>query len=1117
MENYRSNVLILILVSVLFVAWSADALAEAGSLVGYWPLDEGMGNVAEDLSGQGNAGTVLGAGAWEQTQRGSGLLFNGKDTTVRIPDSPVWNIGKGELTICLWVKIDDPKPGAILEHAFGRSPGPWMLKVGPPPNFPPILVFYDNKKQAGEIRFTGFEPGKWQHLALAWKRAEDGWMKSYVNGRLAVSQPTPNVTRRQLGDMFVGSMRAGYEFFNGQIKEVAIFNRTLLDEQIQEVYEKGIQLPSPVVISSLRADRILYDPNQPGTASVRVRNTSDSMHTVELVTDLVFGLDDARTIQRVTLELPPRSSVVKQIDFAFEAEEYGCELRAAVVEDGRTLSIRSEFFAVSDNLWKVALGGADLVSQSARFSKAKVDAVMAKARQTYTNWFEKFFWAPDDWADMVPGPNETWLSSQGGRYENTAMLQYAIETAHRHGIKAITYGKAMSYGHRAWEIVRRHPDWFGLDPYGRPMAMPADQWVDLLDQWRHYDVLADLKSGKSHGEYWVPRGYPDHRLIEVIDHGIDQVIGSARLFSWDGVRFDSSGFRAYYIDGTKDGRDGVNIRSMKRLKKRLWDEVPGFLIGHNTRIPPYLSKDGRAYPLNPSDPTGHEFRETLAGGCLWMGEGFREKAPRNGTVRYTTWSQFARDEVRCIRTIKHYGGHFCYSYGLGQRGEVEDLYRFTIGTMIGAHQYGLDHLRAGGSEDWGRFLTRWSGFIWGHRLRALADAGKRVSVESPRPLWWEPFVNERIVSPVRRYVIVNLLNPPVIDQIEKTGDQLPPPVETATVALHIPPDETLKKVYFLSPGSPNRAEPLAARQNGNVALMKLEPFDIWAMVVCELEGRYQVPETPPRFTEPMSADEIAELKDWQRKRITINVADNMLNPTPQHDPSQVKLKQHPESTVELSEPLSVGGDPGLDVLIFKGLHHYAYRIPEALDRAAPASGLRITETTGREADRPNDHRGFFQYDLIILADYGDGLRADTHHLLADYVTAGGRLVVLGGIGCLGQGFYKGSALETVLPVEVRVARDIYRLPQPLPLGPRAKEVFPGLPLLYYYHAVRPHPDATPLLFAGSLPVAYGRQVGKGRSVVFAGTTLGEARNDTETPFWQSQRWPQVLGELLVNQ
>ena len=75
MENYRSDVLILILVSVLFVAWSADALAEAGSLVGYWPLDEGMGNVAEDLSGQGNAGTVLGAGAWEQTQRGSALLF----------------------------------------------------------------------------------------------------------------------------------------------------------------------------------------------------------------------------------------------------------------------------------------------------------------------------------------------------------------------------------------------------------------------------------------------------------------------------------------------------------------------------------------------------------------------------------------------------------------------------------------------------------------------------------------------------------------------------------------------------------------------------------------------------------------------------------------------------------------------------------------------------------------------------------------------------------------------------------------------------------------------------------------------------------------------------------
>jgi len=671
----------------------------------------------------------------------------------------------------------------------------------------------------------------------------------------------------------------------------------------------------------------------------------------------------------------------------------------------------------------------------------------------------------------------------------------------------------MSYGHVAWEIVRRHPDWFVLGPYGRPVSMPADPWVDLLDQWRTYDVLADIKSGKYHGSYWVPRGYPDHRRLDTIDYAIDEVVGSARIFGWDGVRFDSSGFRAHYIDGTKDGRDGVNIRSMKRLKKRVWEALPNFLIGHNTRIPPYLAKDGRAYPLDPGDSTGHEFREALAGGGLWMGEGFRDRQPRNGKVRYKTWSKLARDELRCIRTIKHYGGHFFYSYGTGRGGKAEDIYRFMIGTMIGAHQYGNEHVTVEGSEQWGQFLTRWSGFFWGERLRALKDVEDAVSVKSARPLWWKEFANERIVSPTRRYVIVNLLNPPVNDEIAKTKDELPKPVADATVRLAIGRGEKLAKVFFLSPGLPNRAERLTPRRVGKGVAVRVPTFDTWAMVVWELKGKFQVPKSPPRFTEPMSREEIAELANWEDKRVKINVADNLMAPTPQHDPAQVKAKDFAKATPAVPEGLRVGGQPGLDILVFKGLHHYAYRIADAVKTAAPKA--RITQITGRAKDMPKGHRGFFGYDIIILADYGDGLSAEAHRYIADFVRAGGKLLVLGGIGCLGQGFYKSSPIEAVLPVTVRAARDIYRAPKPLPLGKKRGAAYRGRPLLYYFHAVKPRADARALMWAGELPVLWRRSVGKGKSLVFVGTALGEAQKKGETPFWEWDRWPETLGEAIV--
>ena len=725
--------------------------------------------------------------------------------------------------------------------------------------------------------------------------------------------------------------------------EAAAKIRSYLEARTQPI------VPPPVTVASVKTGKVLYEPGETAIVRVEVVNAGEAAATVTLAAFETTELADQREISRLEVEVPAQESLSIDIPFTPLPLEYGHEVRVELVQGGETIHMMTEPFSVADNLWKVCLGGMDAVSHSALADVSHMAGDMQRLRDSYTNWFEKFFWAPDDWGDLTPGPDETWISSQGGRLENTKKLQFAIQEAHKHGIRAITYGKAMAYGHVAWEIVRRHPDWFVLDQTGRPIGMPADTWVDLLDHWRNFDAVAGAKTGKLDQEYWVPRCYPDHRRLDAVDYAIDEIIGSTKIFGWDGVRFDSSGFRSYYIDGTKDGRDGVNIRNMKRLKERLWKTDPNYLIGHNTRIPPYISKDGRAYPLSPDDMTGHEFRETLAGGCLWMGEGLRSNPMRNGRVTYDSWSEYARNEVRCIRTIKHFGGHFCYSYGVHSARKAEDLYRFIIGTMMGAHQYGNDHMRAGGSESWGRFLTRWSGLVWDHRLKPLPEADA-VSVRSDWPLWWEGFANQRVIGPTRRQVIVHLLNPPVNDKLEKTSDELPILVGDCDVTYQVPRGQTLVRAYFVSPGSPNRAEVLPVAQTGATAKVSLPVFDIWAMVVWELEGDFAVPKSPPRFTAPMSENAIAELEEWEGKRVKINVADDLLDPTPQHDSTQVKPRQWDAPTIEKPEGLVFGGDPGLDILVFKGLHNYAYRIPEAVQELVPAA--RLTQITGRPKEMP---------------------------------------------------------------------------------------------------------------------------------------------------------------------
>ena len=67
------------------------------------------------------------------------------------------------------------------------------------------------------------------------------------------------------------------------------------------------------------------------------------------------------------------------------------------------------------------------------------------------------------------------------------------------------------------------------------------------------------------------------------------------------------------------------------------------------------------------------------------------------------------------------------------------------------------------------------------------------------------------------------------------------------------------------------------------------------------------PESPPRFTEPMTGAEKAELKLWRDRTVAINVADDLLDPSPQHDASRVKAFDFGPLTVHMPDGLNVGG------------------------------------------------------------------------------------------------------------------------------------------------------------------------------------------------------------------
>ena len=79
----------------------------SADLAVHWPLEDGSGTIATDVSGNGNDGTFSGAPEWVDGYFGGGLHVRGDADT----DSVVYTIPGGATvwetgTIAVWVKID---------------------------------------------------------------------------------------------------------------------------------------------------------------------------------------------------------------------------------------------------------------------------------------------------------------------------------------------------------------------------------------------------------------------------------------------------------------------------------------------------------------------------------------------------------------------------------------------------------------------------------------------------------------------------------------------------------------------------------------------------------------------------------------------------------------------------------------------------------------------------------------------------------------------------------------------------------------------------------------------------------------------------------------------------
>jgi hypothetical protein len=1196
---------------VLCMVMSLPALSATG-LVGYWPMDEGAGTVIDECSGAGLASeaVVLGLSAWTDSARGSALAF-ANNGTVRIDNSPVLDVGDGPLTFSLWVKLEKGAGGAIFEHYFGGLPGRWGLIA----QGAPILAIYDDNRQHQRLEFPTFQHGVWQHLTVVWQRGKNGWVKGYVNGELRQEKTGITATVRHAEDLYVGSIQNNHQFLNGgSVRELAFFNRTLTDAEVATLYTDGPPLGAPVVVSSLKTNKILYRPNEEGTVTVRIKNVTATEQAVELSLALVSGVAQSRVLAQQPLVLPAKGTKVVALPMRMAGERYGCEVRASLTQQGKALTSKREFFSVAENFFDVGIGsdwGGGLHTANDQYT-----VVPDRARKIYSNYFEIFFWSPCDWALHV-APQKRWWSGQSSYPEDEDNLQDLIKKSHEQGIRVAFYANSNPAGPFGWEAARRHPDWFGGGGFGRtshynPEAL--DHWNDV--EWR--------KNVKGNPGWYVMK--PDLRREDALHFGIDRIIDSAKHYNWDAVRFDGH----YTILNS----DALSTRNMRRLKERVWKEVPGFGFGYNYgRAPEWLG-------------VTHELREAMAGGGMYLQEGIRNWRYTND--QYQSWQHYITNELRIAKMIYGMGGSYHCMWSDTRLTPAQAYYKLVYGLIAGGHpaDSGI-YTAAPGCTSWGAFMTRWSELLWHPGLRAAPAAAEQFTVANP-DVQWKELLQECVLSPTRKRVVLHLVNPSDSDEIAKSAFR--DPVGPFQVTYRPAAGTKLISTTLVRPD----ALPYDTALQG--ATVTVPGLSHWAMLVYEVEGQFTMPATPPTFTEqpdpeklkwspdealmtrtdPNKEDDVSESagpndiivslatggvnigrvttidpaspqgsvqwrdpaktsgnigKFWTGPyapgRYTFIIRLKWADPNADITPQQLTMRvtaekgevlqdtftfvtpghpKAPANAVTLGEKgvyqtYALGGVEikkpeyftfqGMASTDAAGAHTlYAEKIVVTLEERytdtqlalwneiAKPAGLRAP--TGNKPAKvllvkglfsafygvetavpcdavyalPKTYEELYAYDAVVLCNLD--MRTSTfaaRRMFQDFVEDGGRLVLLGGNRTLGEGGMKGTYFDDLAPFAIAGDGEVTACQPPARLGAKAGQPYAEKPALFWQHKLAVKPDAFTLAYAGKDPVAARLRSGKGETVLFTGTVLGEAAPG-ETPFWQCASWRTLLTRLI---
>ena len=194
-------------------------------LAAHYPLNEGSGVEAHDVSGNGNDGTIAGA-IWVPTDEGYALAFDGINDCVDCGAGASLDITEA-ITLSAWIFPDEVPSG---EHGVvGKDFSSYLL------------TYYKDGRCWWYIR-TGGNNAKGNVAAGAWSYVAgtfDGTMlRLYVNGQMVDEHTSTYSTIPSGSNVWIARNETG-TYFKGKVADVKVYSRALTGPEIEHEYEEG--------------------------------------------------------------------------------------------------------------------------------------------------------------------------------------------------------------------------------------------------------------------------------------------------------------------------------------------------------------------------------------------------------------------------------------------------------------------------------------------------------------------------------------------------------------------------------------------------------------------------------------------------------------------------------------------------------------------------------------------------------------------------------------------------------------------------------------------------------------------------------------------------------------